>query len=479
MRKSCLDMVHALARRDPRVVYIGSDPGSGTLDAMRKELPERFFIEGISEAHVIGMSAGMAFEGYIPYVNTIATFITRRCYEQVAVDLCLHSLPVRLIGNGGGLVYAPLGPTHVAMEDIAIMRALPDMTIVCPTDAPEMNRFMEQTLDWPHPIYIRLGKGGDPVTSRAEEGFAIGKAIVKRDPGRVLIATTGVMVHHALGAAKLLAERGIACGVAHFHTVKPLDHRQVLHALAGCLRRFGREPVTDGRGDGPSWCSGRRGPRLGRPSARRRRLAIGPFRVAVGDDHHAGRRRRGFGRLGQQRTRQSGPLAPAGCPEVGEWQHDLRIVQRGSLGSGHAIGERVEQRVLVLLGGGRSRPPDPYGIEGSEDLEPVPTGVRPPIAELRRGDRGQAPPHRGLRGADVEDGLRRQPEGRQARGEGLRRRPLPVEPERVDPLDPFADTGELDRSGRQRCSQLDDEDARTRFRDRASPLARTVGHQAD
>jgi len=233
MRKACLDMVHALARRDPRVVYIGFDPGSGTLESMRKELPERFFIEGISEAHVIGMSAGMAFEGYVPYVNTIATFITRRCFEQVAVDLCLHSLPVRLIGNGGGLVYAPLGPTHVAMEDIAIMRALPNMTIVCPTDAPEMNRFMDCTLDWPHPIYIRLGKGGDPVTSRPEEGFEIGKAIVKRDPGRVLIATTGIMVHHVLNAAKLLAERGISCGIAHFHTVKPLDADALVDLASG------------------------------------------------------------------------------------------------------------------------------------------------------------------------------------------------------------------------------------------------------
>jgi transketolase len=233
MRKSCLDMVHALAKRDPRVVYIGSDPGAGTLDAMRKELPGQFFIEGISEAHVIGMSAGMAIEGFLPYVNTIATFITRRCFEQVAVDLCLHALPVRLIGNGGGLVYAPLGPTHVAMEDIAIMRALPGMTIVCPTDAPEMNRFMECTLDWPHPIYIRLGKGGDPVTSRPEEGFEIGKAIVKRDPGRILIVTTGIMVHHVLLAAKMLAERGIACGVAHFPTVKPLDDRTLLDLAAG------------------------------------------------------------------------------------------------------------------------------------------------------------------------------------------------------------------------------------------------------
>src|ERR1700752_786429 len=165
MRKACLDMVHELARPGPRVLFIGSAPGRGTLEPMRKELPERFFIEGISEAHVIGMSAGMAFEGYLPYVNTIATFITRRCFEQVAVDLCLHSLSVRLIGNGGGLVYAPLGPTHVAMEDIAIMRALPNMTVTAVCDAKEMVRLMNCTLDWPHPIYIRLAKGGDPIVS--------------------------------------------------------------------------------------------------------------------------------------------------------------------------------------------------------------------------------------------------------------------------------------------------------------------------
>ena len=109
-------------------------------------------------------------EGFIPYVNTIATFITRRCYEQVAVDLCLHDLPVRLIGNGGGVVYAPLGPTHLAIEDIAIMRALPNMTVVAACDAEEMKRFMRASPGWPHPIYIRLGKGGDPVVSRPRTG---------------------------------------------------------------------------------------------------------------------------------------------------------------------------------------------------------------------------------------------------------------------------------------------------------------------
>src|SRR5437879_9713148 len=174
MRQTCLDQVYLLAKADPRVVFIGSDLGAGTLRKCQEEMPQRFVMAGVSEAHIVGMAAGMALEGSIVYVNTISTFITRRCFEQVAVDLCLHNLPVRLIGNGGGLVYAPLGPTHLAIEDMAIMRALPNMAVVAVSDAPEMIRLMEVSLDWPSPIYIRLGKGGDPVSSKPQNGFAIG-----------------------------------------------------------------------------------------------------------------------------------------------------------------------------------------------------------------------------------------------------------------------------------------------------------------
>jgi transketolase len=167
----------------------------------------------------------------VPYVNTIATFITRRCYEQVAVDLCLHNLPVRLIGNGGGLVYAPLGPTHLAIEDIAIMRALPNMTVTAVCDAKEMVRLMNCTLDWPGPIYIRLAKGGDPVVSREELGFAIGKAIPMRrarTKRAIVLMATGVMTTNCLKAAELLAKDGIDVSVVHFHTIKPLDEEAVL-----------------------------------------------------------------------------------------------------------------------------------------------------------------------------------------------------------------------------------------------------------
>lgn len=236
MRKACLDMVHELARRDDRVVFIGSDLAPGLLGEMRDEFPSRYYMEGISEQHVVGMAAGLAMDGWVPYVNTIATFITRRCHEQVAVDLCLHDLPVRLIGNGGGLVYAPLGPTHQAIDDIAIMRVLPNMTVVAPADAEEMRRFMERTPEWPHPIYIRLGKGGDPVVSRDDGEFVIGRAYLLRDAtgpktGMALLVSTGVATQRALSAAEALSAEGIACRVLHMPTIKPLDI-ETLTALA-------------------------------------------------------------------------------------------------------------------------------------------------------------------------------------------------------------------------------------------------------
>ncbi|NEO82882.1 MAG: transketolase [Spirulina sp. SIO3F2] len=223
MRRTALNSVYELAQTDDRIVFIGSDLGPGVLAEMKQAMPERFFMEGVSEQHIVGMAAGLAMEGFIPYVNTIATFLTRRCYEQVALDLCLQDLPVRLIANGGGVVYAPLGPTHLAVEDISLFRSLPNMTILSPCDAQEMGHLMQQTVDWSHPIYIRLAKGGDKIVSRADSKPEIGKAELLREPGNGLFVTTGVMAQLALEAAEQLEKDGIGCGVLHLHTVKPLD----------------------------------------------------------------------------------------------------------------------------------------------------------------------------------------------------------------------------------------------------------------
>ncbi len=233
MRKACLNTVYKLAGEDERLFFLGSDLGFETLDDFRKEIPSRFLVEGISEANVIGMAAGLALEGKIPYVNTIATFIARRAYEQIAVDLCMHKVPVRLIANGGGLVYAPLGSTHLAIEDISIMRALPNMTVVCPADADEMIRFVPQSVDYPGPIYIRLAKGYDPIVSKTELGFEIGRAIHYRSGNDALLVTTGVTLQEAIEAANRLASDGINIGILHMHTVKPFDLTQFLDLAAG------------------------------------------------------------------------------------------------------------------------------------------------------------------------------------------------------------------------------------------------------
>ncbi len=228
MRKMCLKMIFELAKSDNRIFFLGSDLGSGTLKEFREGIPDRFFMEGVSEANVIGMAAGLAMEGKIPYVNTIATFLTRRALEQIAVDVCMHNVPVRLIGNGGGLVYAPLGSTHLALEDISLMRSLPNMTIVCPADAEEMARLMMQTTEYPGPVYIRLAKGYDPVVSKEEYRLKIGSGIHYKAGSDVLIVTTGITLHAASLAAESLSSEGISAGILHMHTVKPFDKRLFL-----------------------------------------------------------------------------------------------------------------------------------------------------------------------------------------------------------------------------------------------------------
>lgn len=231
MRKTCLNSVYELAKKDERIFFIGSDLGFGTLDEFKRDMPERFFMEGVAEANVVGMAAGLALCGNICYVNTIATFLTRRAYEQVALDLCLHNVPVRLIGNGGGVVYAPLGPTHLAIEDLALMRALPNMTILAPADAAEMRRLMPATVDHPGPIYIRLAKGGDRIVTAEWPHYGIGQAVEARPGSDALVVTTGVTLQMALEAAEQLAIQGIELCVLHLPTVKPLDREALLAKL--------------------------------------------------------------------------------------------------------------------------------------------------------------------------------------------------------------------------------------------------------
>ena len=223
MRKQCLKSIFELAKKDKKLLFIGSDLGPGVLSEFKKKYPDRYFMEGVSEQAIIGIAAGLAMEGYKPYINTIATFLTRRCFEQVCIDLCLHNLSVKLIANGGGLVYAPLGPTHLATEDISIMRTLPNMKIIAPCDAYEMKILMKKINNVNGPVYVRIAKGGDRIVTNNSDNISFGKALVKEIPGEYLFITTGVMTQIALEAIQILKKRKIKVGLIHFGTVKPLD----------------------------------------------------------------------------------------------------------------------------------------------------------------------------------------------------------------------------------------------------------------
>jgi transketolase len=198
MRQTALQEVYQLAKKDKRVVFIGSDLGHGTLTQMKEELPNQFFMEGISEQHLIGFAAGLAKQGFIPFVNTIATFFTRRANEQIAIDLALHQSHVILLASGGGMVYAPLGPTHTAIEDIATMSAIPGMRIACPADPLEMKEIIQTTINEVGPWYVRFGKGGEPtITDQSRKRLDHLKFFGDMD-SPIIVLTTGITLHSAI-----------------------------------------------------------------------------------------------------------------------------------------------------------------------------------------------------------------------------------------------------------------------------------------
>lgn len=230
MRNTCLNTIFDLAKKNKKIVFIGSDLGAGVLKDFKNKFPERFLMEGISEQHITSMSAGMAMEGLIPYFNTIGTFITRRNFEQNVIDIGLHNLPVRLIGNGGGLAYASLGPTHQAIEDLAIMRTIPNFHIISPCDANEMKQLIVQSQNIKKPIYIRLSRGGDRLITE-KKIIKYGKSIVFNKPKDVLFITTGITSQEAELASINLNKKGIRSGVLHNHCIKPFDKNNFFSTL--------------------------------------------------------------------------------------------------------------------------------------------------------------------------------------------------------------------------------------------------------
>jgi transketolase len=221
-----------LASRDERIVLLSGDIGNRLFDRYKQQHPRRFVNCGVAEANMISMAAGMALSGLRPIGYTITPFITTRCLEQIRVDVCYHEAPVIIVGVGAGLSYASLGGTHQSCEDIAHLRVLPNMTVVCPGDAVEVRQALRAAVAYDRPVYIRLGKKGEPVVHQRIPDFAIGKGIVLRTGDAVCILSTGTMLPVAVEAAQRLAADGLSTQLVSLHTVKPIDEELLTEAAA-------------------------------------------------------------------------------------------------------------------------------------------------------------------------------------------------------------------------------------------------------
>jgi transketolase len=224
MRNAFADELSRLSATDPRLVLLSGDIGNRLFDKFRAAHPDRFYNCGVAEQNMTGVAAGMALSGMRPVTYTITPFVTTRCLEQIRTDICYHEAPVIIVAVGAGLSYAGLGPTHHACEDIAFLRALPNMVVICPGDAWEVRAALRAALAQDRPVYIRMGKRGEPkVHDDVPPGFAIGRALVVADGADVCLLSTGNMLPEVMAAATALRERGVRAQVVSFHTVKPLD----------------------------------------------------------------------------------------------------------------------------------------------------------------------------------------------------------------------------------------------------------------
>ncbi len=230
MRTAFVNTLLALAKENPDVMLLTGDLGFTVLERFRDELPDQFVNAGVAEQNMIGMAAGLAMSGKRVFTYSIIPFTTFRCLEHIRNDLCYHNLPVCVVGVGGGYSYGHMGSTHHSLEDISVMRSLANMTVICPGDPVEAEHAVRAIAKHNGPVYLRLGKSGEPQLHADDVQFQIGKAIQMRDGKHVTIIATSTMLETGMKTAQMLADQGTHARVLSMHTVKPIDEQAIERA---------------------------------------------------------------------------------------------------------------------------------------------------------------------------------------------------------------------------------------------------------
>lgn len=232
MRASFFKTIERVAEERKDIYVLTADLGFGLFDGIKQRCPGRFLDIGVAEANMIGLSAGLALCGKRVYCYSIIPFLVMRAYEQIRNDVAYHNLNVKLVGVGGGFTYGLEGITHFGLEDMALMRALPNMSVVAPADPYEAESLAEISVLHAGPLYVRLGKTGDPCVHNGKPEFKIGRAMILNEGKEVALFATGSMVYPALQALKMLKGKGLNATLVNMHSVKPLDEDVVRQVAA-------------------------------------------------------------------------------------------------------------------------------------------------------------------------------------------------------------------------------------------------------
>ena len=219
-----------IAKKDERIFLVLADIGYGEIEPFAKAFPDRYCNVGVAEQNMTDIACGLAMEGNIAVTYSIANFPTLRCLEQIRNDVCYHNVNVKIVIIGGGLAYGALGVSHQSTEDLAIMRALPDMVVVAPADFTEAEAATYAMVKHPGPVYYRCGYKKEPRLHKGKIDFKIGKAIQARAGGDITLIGTGTITYRVYQAAELLVKDGIQARVLSMHTVKPIDKEAILKA---------------------------------------------------------------------------------------------------------------------------------------------------------------------------------------------------------------------------------------------------------
>ena len=224
-----------LGKKDDKIFALGADTVSSVaMDGFQREFPERFVNVGIAETNLLGVAAGLSIVGFIPFVSTYGVFASGRPWEQIRTTICYSKLNVKIGGSHSGLMVGPDGATHQALEEISIMRCLPNMTVLVPCDLIETKKATIVAAYYNGPVYIRYGRESIPIITEDKTPFEIGKAIKMKDGKDVCIMACGSMVYEALMAAEILEKENIKARVLNIHTIKPMDKQAIIEATKDC-----------------------------------------------------------------------------------------------------------------------------------------------------------------------------------------------------------------------------------------------------